>query len=78
MEEGEGGIEKKVSAITGFITERFMMSISIYHPSLHPALDRSHTLMTLALLHVLFYFFLSWIYSQKFKAKSQYSMYIHE
>ncbi|KAL5550168.1 hypothetical protein UlMin_000344 [Ulmus minor] len=44
MEEGEEGIEKKVSATTGFITGQLMMFISIYYVPLHLALGRPHTI----------------------------------
>ncbi|KAK9982405.1 hypothetical protein SO802_035697 [Lithocarpus litseifolius] len=45
----EEGIEKKVSATTGFITGQLMMFISIYYAPLHLALDRPHTITVLAL-----------------------------
>ena len=57
MEEGEEGTEKKVSAITGFITGQLMMFISIYYAPLHLALDRPHTITVLALPYLLFHFF---------------------
>ncbi|XP_050268553.1 putative protein TIC 214 N-terminal part [Quercus robur] len=53
----EEGIEKKVSATTGFITGQLMMFISIYYVPLHPALDRPHTITVLALPYLLFHFF---------------------
>nr|YP_010314962.1 hypothetical protein RF1 [Causonis japonica]UNA64527.1 hypothetical protein RF1 [Causonis japonica] len=57
MEEGEEGTEKKVSAITGFITGQLMMFISIYYAPLHLALGRPHTITVLALPYLLFHFF---------------------
>nr|QWK50786.1 hypothetical protein RF1 [Ulmus wallichiana] len=57
MEEGEEGIEKKVSATTGFITGQLMMFISIYYVPLHLALGRPHTITVLALPYLLFHFF---------------------
>ncbi|KAL5555000.1 hypothetical protein UlMin_037236 [Ulmus minor] len=57
MEEGEEGIEKKVSATTGFITGQLMMFISIYYVPLHLALGRPHTINVLALPYLLFHFF---------------------
>nr|QWQ51288.1 hypothetical protein RF1 [Dickinsia hydrocotyloides] len=57
MEEGEEGIEKKVSATTGFITGQLMMFISIYYAPLHLALGRPHTITVLALPYLLFHFF---------------------
>ncbi|KAJ9181113.1 hypothetical protein P3X46_009279 [Hevea brasiliensis] len=56
-EEGEEGTEKKVSAITGFITGQLMMFISIYYVPLHLALVRPHTITVLALPYLLFHFF---------------------
>nr|QYJ56464.1 hypothetical chloroplast RF19 [Meterostachys sikokianus] len=53
----EEGTEKKVSAITGFITGQLMMLISIYYAPLHLALGRPHTITVLALPHLLFHFF---------------------
>ena len=53
----EEGIEKKVSATTGFITGQLMMFISIYYAPLHLALDRPHTITVLALPYLLFHFF---------------------
>ncbi|KAL5558141.1 hypothetical protein UlMin_034352 [Ulmus minor] len=49
MEEGEEGIEKKVSATTDFVTGQLMMFISIYYVPLHLALGRPHTITVLAL-----------------------------
>uniref|UniRef100_UPI0031F3ECC1 hypothetical protein RF1 n=1 Tax=Macrosolen parasiticus TaxID=3134736 RepID=UPI0031F3ECC1 len=57
MEEREEGTEKKVSAITGFITGQLMMFISIYYAPLHLALGRPHTITVLALPYLLFHFF---------------------
>nr|QBC70516.1 hypothetical protein RF1 [Tetragonia tetragonoides] len=57
MEEGEEGIEKKVSATTGFIMGQLMMFISIYYTPLHLALGRPHTITVLALPYLLFHFF---------------------
>lgn len=57
IEEGEEGIEKKVSATTGFITGQLMMFISIYYAPLHLALGRPHTITVLALPYLLFHFF---------------------
>nr|YP_010428520.1 hypothetical chloroplast RF1 [Tetracera sarmentosa]USO20363.1 hypothetical chloroplast RF1 [Tetracera sarmentosa] len=57
MEEGEEGIEKKISATTGFITGQLMMFISIYYAPLHLALGRPHTITVLALPYLLFHFF---------------------
>nr|YP_010567353.1 hypothetical protein RF1 [Plicosepalus acaciae]UZC33547.1 hypothetical protein RF1 [Plicosepalus acaciae] len=57
MEERKEGTEKKVSAITGFITGQFMMLISIYYAPLHLALGRPHTITVLALPYLLFHFF---------------------
>nr|WMP13445.1 Ycf1 protein [Betula ermanii] len=53
----EEGIEKKVSATTGFITGQLMMFISIYYAPLHLALGRPHTITVLALPYLLFHFF---------------------
>nr|YP_010314216.1 hypothetical protein RF1 [Cyphostemma sandersonii]UNA63781.1 hypothetical protein RF1 [Cyphostemma sandersonii] len=53
----EEGTEKKVSAITGFITGQLMMFISIYYAPLHLALGRPHTITVLALPYFLFHFF---------------------
>nr|YP_010512116.1 hypothetical protein Ycf1 [Myrospermum sousanum]UXL83440.1 hypothetical protein Ycf1 [Myrospermum sousanum] len=53
----EEGTEKKVSAITGFITGQLMMFISIYYAPLHIALGRPHTITVIALLYLLFHFF---------------------
>nr|YP_010214516.1 hypothetical chloroplast RF19 [Loranthus pseudo-odoratus]UBN08372.1 hypothetical chloroplast RF19 [Loranthus pseudo-odoratus] len=57
MEERKEGTEKKVSAITGFITGQLMMFISIYYAPLHLALGRPHTITVLALPYLLFHFF---------------------
>uniref|UniRef100_UPI0031F394E0 hypothetical protein RF1 n=1 Tax=Helixanthera sampsonii TaxID=1026949 RepID=UPI0031F394E0 len=57
MEERKEGTEKKVSAITGFITGQLMMLISIYYAPLHLALGRPHTITVLALPYLLFHFF---------------------
>nr|YP_010214786.1 hypothetical chloroplast RF19 [Nuytsia floribunda]UBN08707.1 hypothetical chloroplast RF19 [Nuytsia floribunda] len=57
MEEREEGTEKKVSAITGFITGQLMIFISIYYAPLHLALGRPHTITVLALPYLLFHFF---------------------
>ncbi|TYI71485.1 hypothetical protein E1A91_D08G298900v1, partial [Gossypium mustelinum] len=38
----EEGIEKKVSATTGFIAGQLMMFMSIYYVPLHLALDKPH------------------------------------
>eukprot|EP00257_Ricinus_communis_P025803 XP_025013217.1 uncharacterized protein LOC107261287 [Ricinus communis] len=57
IEEGEEGTEKKVSAITGFITGQLMMFISIYYAPVHLALCRPHTITVLALPYLLFHFF---------------------
>nr|YP_009898375.1 Ycf1.2 [Matthiola alyssifolia]QKK45183.1 Ycf1.2 [Matthiola alyssifolia] len=57
MDEGEEGIEKKVSATTGFIAGQLMMFISIYYAPLHLALGRPHTITVLALPYLLFHFF---------------------
>uniref|UniRef100_UPI0031F38007 hypothetical protein RF1 n=1 Tax=Taxillus sericus TaxID=3134733 RepID=UPI0031F38007 len=56
MEERKEGTEKKVSAITGFITGQLMMLISIYYAPLHLALGRPHTITVLALPYLLFHF----------------------
>nr|YP_009709288.1 hypothetical chloroplast RF19 [Myrsine sandwicensis]QEW86933.1 hypothetical chloroplast RF19 [Myrsine sandwicensis] len=53
----EEGTEKKISAITGFITGQLMMFISIYYAPLHLALGRPHTITVLALPYLLFHFF---------------------
>nr|YP_010962580.1 hypothetical chloroplast RF1 [Engelhardia unijuga]WNI01462.1 hypothetical chloroplast RF1 [Engelhardia unijuga] len=53
----EEGIEKKVSATTGFITGQLMMFISIYYAPLHLALGRPHTITVLALPYLFFHFF---------------------
>nr|ASM82420.1 hypothetical chloroplast RF19 [Juglans regia]QIJ58966.1 hypothetical chloroplast RF19 [Juglans regia]QIJ59050.1 hypothetical chloroplast RF19 [Juglans regia]QIJ59134.1 hypothetical chloroplast RF19 [Juglans regia]QIJ59218.1 hypothetical chloroplast RF19 [Juglans regia] len=53
----EEGIEKKVSATTGFITGQLMMFISIYYAPLHLALGRPYTITVLALPYLLFHFF---------------------
>ena len=52
MEEGEEGTEKKVSAITDFITGQLMMFISIYYAPLDLALGRPHSITVLALLYL--------------------------
>ncbi|GFP98597.1 protein tic 214 [Phtheirospermum japonicum] len=52
----EEGIEKKVSATTGFITGRLTMFISIYYAPLHLALGRTQTISVLALPYLLFHF----------------------
>nr|YP_010214126.1 hypothetical chloroplast RF19 [Cecarria obtusifolia]UBN07852.1 hypothetical chloroplast RF19 [Cecarria obtusifolia] len=57
MEERKEGNEKKVSAITGFITGQLMMFISIYYAPMHLALGRPHTITVLALPYLLFNFF---------------------
>nr|YP_010974669.1 Ycf1 protein [Amyema quandang]WNR57122.1 Ycf1 protein [Amyema quandang] len=57
MEERKEGTEKKVSAITGFITGQLMMLISIYYAPLHLALGRPHTITVLSLPYLLFHFF---------------------
>ena len=57
MEEGEEGIEKKVSATTGFIMGQLMMFISIYYAPLHLALGRPHIITVIALPYLLFQFF---------------------
>nr|UBN07291.1 hypothetical chloroplast RF19 [Taxillus theifer] len=67
MEERKEGTEKKVSAITGFITGQLMMLISIYYAPLHLALGRPHTITVLALPYLLFHFFWNnhknfWVY----------------
>nr|YP_009708760.1 Ycf1 protein [Taxillus vestitus]QEV86369.1 Ycf1 protein [Taxillus vestitus] len=67
MEERKEGTEKKVSAITGFITGQLMMFISIYYAPLHLALGRPHTITVLALPYLLFHFFWNnhtnfWVY----------------
>ncbi|MBA0876250.1 hypothetical protein Goshw_021073, partial [Gossypium schwendimanii] len=49
MEEGEEGIEKRVSAKTGFIAGQLMMFISIYYVPLHSTLGKPHTITVLAL-----------------------------
>ncbi|TYG59502.1 hypothetical protein ES288_D08G307900v1 [Gossypium darwinii] len=52
----EEGIEKKVSATTGFIAGQLMMFMSIYYVPLHLALDKPHTITVLA-PYLLFHFF---------------------
>nr|QKV47993.1 hypothetical protein RF1 [Oreorchis patens] len=53
----EEGIEKEVSATTGFIAGQLMMFISIYYAPLHLALGRPHTITVLVLPYLLFHFF---------------------
>nr|YP_009559085.1 hypothetical chloroplast RF19 [Corallorhiza cf. striata 'CA']QBA91160.1 hypothetical chloroplast RF19 [Corallorhiza cf. striata 'CA'] len=53
----EEGIEKEVSATTGFIVGQLMMFISIYYAPLHLALDRPHTITVLVLPYLLFHLF---------------------
>nr|AVM83678.1 hypothetical chloroplast RF19 [Adenocalymma gibbosum]AVM83679.1 hypothetical chloroplast RF19 [Adenocalymma gibbosum] len=53
----EEGIEKKVSARTGFIMGQLMVFISTYYAPLHLALGRPHTMTVLALPYLLFHFF---------------------
>nr|YP_009458429.1 Ycf1 [Patrinia saniculifolia]AUR44047.1 Ycf1 [Patrinia saniculifolia] len=53
----EEGIEKKVSATTGFLMGQLMVFISIYYAPLHLALGRPHTITVLALPYLLFHFF---------------------
>nr|YP_009826517.1 Ycf1 [Bulbophyllum plumosum]QIQ47738.1 Ycf1 [Bulbophyllum plumosum] len=53
----EEGIEKEVSATTGFIVGQLMMFISIYYAPLHLALGRPHTITVLVLPYLLFHFF---------------------
>nr|YP_010935277.1 hypothetical protein RF1 [Lindernia rotundifolia]WKW53382.1 hypothetical protein RF1 [Lindernia rotundifolia] len=50
------GIEKKVSATTGFITGQLIMFISIYYAPLHLALYKPHTITVLALPYLFFHF----------------------
>nr|AVM84252.1 hypothetical chloroplast RF19 [Adenocalymma schomburgkii]AVM84253.1 hypothetical chloroplast RF19 [Adenocalymma schomburgkii] len=52
----EEGIEKKVSARTGFIMGQLMVFISTYYAPLHLALGRPHTITVLALPYLLFHF----------------------
>nr|WOC91918.1 hypothetical chloroplast RF19 [Utricularia olivacea] len=54
----EEGTEKKGSARTGFIIGQFIIFISIYYAPLHLALGRPHTITVLAVLYLLFQFFL--------------------
>nr|YP_009108239.1 hypothetical chloroplast RF19 [Orobanche latisquama]CDI06869.1 hypothetical chloroplast RF19 [Orobanche latisquama] len=51
--------EKRISAITGFITGQLMMLISIYYTPLHLALGKPHTITVIVLLYLLFHFFLN-------------------
>nr|QKV48134.1 hypothetical protein RF1 [Risleya atropurpurea] len=53
----EEGIEREVSATTGFIVGQLMMFISIYYAPLHIALGRPHTITVLVLPYLLFHFF---------------------
>nr|YP_009486766.1 hypothetical protein RF1 [Piliostigma thonningii]AWB12989.1 hypothetical protein RF1 [Piliostigma thonningii] len=53
----EEGTEKKVSAITGFITGQLIIFISIYYAPLHLALARPHTITFIAIPYLLFHFF---------------------
>ncbi|MFQ6666342.1 hypothetical protein Gotur_032729 [Gossypium turneri] len=53
----EEGIEKKVSATTGFIAGQLMMFMPIYYVPLHLALGKPHTITVLALPYLLFHFF---------------------
>nr|YP_009558916.1 hypothetical chloroplast RF19 [Corallorhiza bentleyi]YP_009559036.1 hypothetical chloroplast RF19 [Corallorhiza striata var. involuta]QBA90870.1 hypothetical chloroplast RF19 [Corallorhiza bentleyi]QBA91063.1 hypothetical chloroplast RF19 [Corallorhiza striata var. involuta] len=53
----EEGIEKEVSATTGFIVGQLMMFISIYYAPLHLALGRPHTITVLVLPYLLFHLF---------------------
>nr|QHN58707.1 hypothetical chloroplast RF1 [Gastrochilus obliquus] len=53
----EEGIEKEVSATTGFIAGQLMMFISIYYAPLHLALSKPHTITVLVIPYLLFHFF---------------------
>nr|YP_009269817.1 hypothetical chloroplast RF19 [Neottia camtschatea]ANT72723.1 hypothetical chloroplast RF19 [Neottia camtschatea] len=53
----EEGIEKEVSATTGFLVGQLMVFISIYYAPLHLALGRPHTITVLVLPYLLFHFF---------------------
>nr|YP_010034486.1 hypothetical protein RF1 [Aponogeton abyssinicus]QOX09232.1 hypothetical protein RF1 [Aponogeton abyssinicus] len=53
----EEGVEKKISATTGFIIGQLMMFISIYYAPLHLALGRPHTITVLVIPYLLFHFF---------------------
>nr|YP_010447691.1 hypothetical protein RF1 [Lactoris fernandeziana]DAZ89826.1 TPA_asm: hypothetical protein RF1 [Lactoris fernandeziana] len=53
----EEGVEKKVSATTGFITGQLMIFISIYYAPMYLALGRPHTITVLVLPYLLFHFF---------------------
>nr|YP_009447329.1 hypothetical chloroplast RF19 [Adenocalymma candolleanum]YP_009447341.1 hypothetical chloroplast RF19 [Adenocalymma candolleanum]ATY48556.1 hypothetical chloroplast RF19 [Adenocalymma candolleanum]ATY48557.1 hypothetical chloroplast RF19 [Adenocalymma candolleanum] len=53
----EEGVEKKVSARTGFIMGQLMVFISTYYAPLHLALGRPHTITVLALPYLFFHFF---------------------
>ncbi|XVF58305.1 hypothetical protein PTKIN_Ptkin07bG0054800 [Pterospermum kingtungense] len=59
MEDEKEGPDNKVSSTTGFIAGQFMMFILIYYAPLHLALGKPHTITVLALLYLLFHFFLN-------------------
>nr|URQ21297.1 hypothetical chloroplast RF19 [Heptacodium miconioides] len=61
--------EKRVSAITGFVTGQLMLFISIYYSPLHLALGRPHA-FTILVLPYLFFHLLRWNDKENFVSES--------